>query len=114
MHAIMAPTTRTPPASDLATVSKKSESRVVHVLAVVERNGMSNAATGHVLTGSWLWDSSPSSRTPGVVVVACLGATRCVLTNVAALLSGLRANADANRLSVVRANVRELWWRDRL
>ncbi|CAD6216905.1 unnamed protein product [Miscanthus lutarioriparius] len=51
---------------------------------------------------------------PSVVAVACLGVARCVLTDVAALLSGLRANAGANGMSVVRADVRELRWGDRL
>ena len=44
--------------------------------------------------------------------MACLGAAHCVLTDVAALLPGLRANVGANRLSVARANVRELRWGD--
>ena len=35
-----------------------------HALAVVERDGTSDPATSRVLTGSWLWDSSPLSRSP--------------------------------------------------
>ncbi|EES11543.1 hypothetical protein BDA96_06G261900 [Sorghum bicolor] len=112
-----------------------------HALAVVERDGTSDPATGRVLTGSWLWDSSlvlaahlaadsrarrrllgatvvelgaGSTGLPGVAAVACLGAARCVLTDVAALLPGLRANADANGLGAARADVRELRWGDRL
>jgi len=112
-----------------------------HALAVVERDSTSDPATGRVLTGSWLWDSSlvlaahlaadsrarrrllgatvvelgaGSTGLPGIAAVACLGAARCVLTDVAALLPGLRANADANGLSAARADVRELRWGDRL
>lgn len=120
--------------------------QVLHVavagraLAVVERDGTSDPATGRVLTGSWLWESSlvlaahlaadPRARRrlrgatvvelgagtglPGIAAVACLGAARCVLTDVAALLPGLRANADANGLSAARARVRELRWGDLL
>ncbi|CAD6259328.1 unnamed protein product [Miscanthus lutarioriparius] len=112
-----------------------------HALAVVERDSTSDPATGRVLTGSWLWDSSlvlaahlaadsrarrrllgatvvelgaGSTGLPGIAAVACLGAARCVLTDVASLLPGLRANADANGLSAARADVRELRWGDRL
>ncbi|CAL5025120.1 unnamed protein product [Urochloa decumbens] len=111
-------------------------------LAVAERDGTHDPATGRVLTGSWLWDSalvlashlaaSPSALhhlrgatvlelgaggtgLPGIAAVACLGAARCVLTDVAALLPGLRANADANGLhAAAQADVRELRWGDRL
>ncbi|CAL5014548.1 unnamed protein product [Urochloa decumbens] len=111
-------------------------------LAVVERDGTHDPATGRVLTGSWLWDSalvlashlaaSPSALhhlrgatalelgaggtgLPGIAAVACLGAARCVLTDVAALLPGLRGNADANGLhAAAQADVRELRWGDRL
>ncbi|CAL5029711.1 unnamed protein product [Urochloa decumbens] len=111
-------------------------------LAVVERDGTHDPATGRVLTGSWLWDSalvlashlaaSPSALhhlrgatvlelgaggtgVPGIAAVACLGAARCVLTDVAALLPSLRANADANGLdAAAQADVRELRWGDRL
>jgi hypothetical protein len=37
-----------------------------------------------------------------------------VVTDVAALMPGLRANAGANELSAARADVRELRWGDRL
>ena len=112
-----------------------------HALAVVERDSTSDPSTGRVLTGSWLWDSSlvlaahlaadsrarrrllgatvvelgaGSTGLPGVAAVACLGAARCALTDMAALLPGLRANADANGMSAARADVRELRWGDRL
>ncbi|KAG2575190.1 protein-lysine N-methyltransferase EFM3-like [Panicum virgatum] len=110
-------------------------------MAVVERDGTHDPATGRVLTGSWLWDSSlilashlaadDSARLrlqgatvlelgagctglPGIAAVACLGAARCVLTDVRALLPGLRANADANGLAAAQADVRELRWGDQL
>ncbi|CAN6236444.1 unnamed protein product [Urochloa humidicola] len=111
-------------------------------LAVVERDGTHDPATGRVLTGSWLWDSAVvlashlagdasalrrlrgatvlelgagGTGLPGIASVACLGAARCVLTDVAALLPGLRANAEANGLAAAaRADVRELRWGDRL
>jgi hypothetical protein len=38
-------------------------------LVVVERDGTSDPTTSRVLTGSWLWDSSPSSRTPAHLAV---------------------------------------------
>ncbi|XP_066344543.1 uncharacterized protein [Miscanthus floridulus] len=112
-----------------------------HALAVVERDSTSDPSTGRVLTGSWLWDSSlvlaahlaadsrarrrllgatvvelgaGSTGLPGIAAVACLGAARYVLTDVASLLPGLRDNADANGLSAARADVRELRWGDRL
>ncbi|GJN26238.1 hypothetical protein PR202_gb14156 [Eleusine coracana subsp. coracana] len=111
-----------------------------HALAVVERDGTHDPATGRALTGSWLWDSSlvlashlarlrvdelrgatvlelgaGSTGLPGIAAVACLGAARCVLTDVAGpLLPGLRANAAANGLDASRADVRELRWGDRL
>ncbi|KAF8660214.1 hypothetical protein HU200_057780 [Digitaria exilis] len=104
-------------------------------MAVVERDGTHDQATGRVLTGSWLWDSSlvlvshladdDSARLrlrgatvvelgaggtglPGIAAVACLGAARCVLTDVRPLLPGLRANADANGLTAANVDVREL------
>ena len=40
-----------------------------HALAVVERDGTSDLATNHILTGSWLWASSPLSRTPAHLAV---------------------------------------------
>ncbi|KAM0914681.1 hypothetical protein ACQ4PT_011335 [Festuca glaucescens] len=103
-------------------------------LAVVERDGAHDPATGRVLTGSWLWDSAlvltshlasaePSqllgatvlelgagTGLPGIAAVACLGAARCVLTDVRPLLPGLRANAEANGLDAAQADVRELRW----
>uniref|UniRef100_A0A0D3G0W1 Uncharacterized protein n=1 Tax=Oryza barthii TaxID=65489 RepID=A0A0D3G0W1_9ORYZ len=75
-------------------------------LAVAERDGTHDPATGHALTGSWLWDSSlvlashlascihhhhlrgatvlelgAGTGLPGIAAVACLGAARCVLTD---------------------------------
>ncbi|XP_052154192.1 uncharacterized protein LOC127772223 [Oryza glaberrima] len=104
-------------------------------LAVAERDGTHDPATGHALTGSWLWDSSlvlashlascihhhhlrgatvlelgAGTGLPGIAAVACLGAARCVLTDVRPLLPGLRANADANGLTAEQADVRELRW----
>ncbi|KAL6844061.1 hypothetical protein ACP4OV_025734 [Aristida adscensionis] len=110
-------------------------------LAVVERDGTHDPATGRALTGSWLWDSAlvlaahlagdaparpglrgatvlelgaGSTGLPGIAAVACLGAARCVLTDVAPLLPGLRANAEANGLAAAQADVRELRWGERL
>ncbi|XP_066343441.1 uncharacterized protein [Miscanthus floridulus] len=113
-----------------------------HALAVVERDDRSDPAIGRVLpTGSWLKDYSlvlaahlaadcragrrlrgatvvelgaGGTALPGVAPVACLGAARCVLTDVATLLPGLRANADAKGMSAAQADVRELRWGDRL
>ncbi|KAE8774102.1 hypothetical protein D1007_53527 [Hordeum vulgare] len=103
-------------------------------LAVVERDGAHDPATGRALTGSWLWDSAvvlasylasahPSpllgatvlelgagTGLPGIAAVACLGAARCVLTDVGPLLPVLRANAEANGLTPAQADVRELRW----
>lgn len=104
-------------------------------LAVAERDGTHDPATGRALTGSWLWDSSlvlashlascvhhhhlrgatvlelgAGTGLPGIAAVACLGAARCVLTDVRPLLPGLRANADANGLTAEQADVRELRW----
>ena len=103
-------------------------------LAVVERDGAHDPATGNALTGSWLWDSAvvlathlasadPSTLLgatvlelgagtglPGIAAVACFGAARCVLTDVRPLLPGLRANAEANGLTPAQADVRELRW----
>lgn len=105
-----------------------------HPLAVVERDGAHDPATGRALTGSWLWDSAVVLAThlasaepspllgatvlelgagtglPGNAAVACLGAARCVLTDVRPLLPGLRANAEANGLTPAQADVRELRW----
>ncbi|KAG2569260.1 hypothetical protein PVAP13_7NG377900 [Panicum virgatum] len=110
-------------------------------MAVVERDGTHDPATGRVLTGSWLWDSSlvlashlaaaDSARfrlrgatvlelgaggtgLQGIAAVACLGAARCVLTDMRPLLPGLRANADANGLTAAQGDVRELRWGDKL
>jgi hypothetical protein len=110
-------------------------------VAVIERSDTNDPATGRVLTGSWLWDSSlvlashlaadPSARLrllgatvlelgaggtglPGIAAVACFGAARCVLTDVRPLLPGLRANAEANGLGAAQVDVRELRWGDRL
>ncbi|KAJ1273135.1 hypothetical protein BS78_06G257300 [Paspalum vaginatum] len=109
-------------------------------LAVLERDDTQDPATGRALTGSWLWDASLVLAThlaadaragarlrgatvvelgagtglPGIAAVACLGAARCVLTDVPALLPGLRANADANGLDAARADVRGLRWGGRL
>ncbi|CAO2043968.1 unnamed protein product [Urochloa humidicola] len=111
-------------------------------LTVVERDGTHDPSTGRVLTGSWLWDASlvltshlaasasalhhlrgatvlelgaGGTGVPGIAAVACLGAARYVLTDVAALLPGLIANADANGLTAAaQADVRELRWGDRL
>ncbi|CAO2036744.1 unnamed protein product [Urochloa humidicola] len=111
-------------------------------LTVVERDGTHDPSTGRVLTGSWLWDASlvltshlaasasalhhlrgatvlelgaGGTGVPGIAAVACLGAARCVLMDVAALLPGLIANADANGLAAAaQADVRELRWGDRL
>uniref|UniRef100_A0A0E0DJ43 Methyltransferase small domain-containing protein n=1 Tax=Oryza meridionalis TaxID=40149 RepID=A0A0E0DJ43_9ORYZ len=102
-------------------------------LAVAERDGTHDPATGRALTGSWLWDSSlvlashlascvhhhhlrgatvlelgAGTGLPGIAAVACLGAARCVLTDVRPLLPGLRTNADANGLTAEQADVREL------
>jgi predicted nicotinamide N-methyase len=103
-------------------------------LAVVERDDAHDPATGRALTGSWLWDSAVVLAThlasskpsplagatvlelgagtglPGIAAVACLGAARCVLTDVRPLLPGLRANAEANGLDTAQADVRELRW----
>jgi predicted nicotinamide N-methyase len=38
---------------------------------------------------------------PGIAATVCLGAAHCVLANVVALLSGLKANTVANRVSAV-------------
>ncbi|KQJ84952.1 uncharacterized protein LOC100831692 [Brachypodium distachyon] len=111
-------------------------------LAVAERDGTHDPATGRALTGSWLWDSAlvlashlaasdhanpilrgatvvelgaGATGLPGIAAVSCLGARRCVLTDAApALLPGLRANADANGLDAAQADVRELRWGDDL
>ncbi|KAL6651509.1 hypothetical protein ACP70R_010434 [Stipagrostis hirtigluma subsp. patula] len=115
--------------------------RVLHVavagrtLAVVERDGTHDPATGRALTGSWLWDSAlvlaahlsklqlrgatvvelgAGTGLPGIAAVACLGAARCVLTDVQPLLLGLRVNAEANGLAAEQADVRELRWGDQL
>ncbi|GJN01542.1 hypothetical protein PR202_ga18816 [Eleusine coracana subsp. coracana] len=94
-----------------------------HAVAVVERDGTHDPATGRALTGSWLWDSSlvlashlaglrvdelrgatvlelgaGSTGLPGIAAVACLGAARCVLTDVARpLLPDLPAMAATLR-----------------
>ncbi|KAG8043673.1 hypothetical protein GUJ93_ZPchr0458g22299 [Zizania palustris] len=109
-------------------------------VVVAERDGTHDPATGRALTGSWLWDASvvlashlatsPSARLdirgatvlelgagtglPGIAAVACLGAARCVLTDVRPLLPGLRANAEANGLTAEQADVRELRWGEQL
>ncbi|KAF0890746.1 hypothetical protein E2562_004239 [Oryza meyeriana var. granulata] len=107
-------------------------------LAVVERDGTHDQATGRALTGSWLWESSlvlashladdarlhlrgatvlevgAGTGLPGIAAVACLGAARCVLTDGRPLLPGLRANADANGLTAEEADVRELRWGEQL
>lgn len=107
-----------------------------HALAVVERDATHDPATGRALTGSWLWDSAlvlashlaarvelrgatvlelgAGTGLPGIAAVACLGAARCVLTDVAPLLPGLRANAEVNGLDASRVDVRELRWGDQL
>ncbi|OEL26783.1 hypothetical protein BAE44_0012196 [Dichanthelium oligosanthes] len=108
----------------------------VRALAVVERDGTHDPCTGRVLTGFWLWDSSlvlvthlaadncaglqlrgatvlelgAGTGLPGIAAVACLGAARCVLTDVRPLLPGRRANG----LTAAQADVRELRWGDRL
>jgi hypothetical protein len=90
---------------------------------VVEHDSTSDPATGRV--GSWLWDSSlvlaayftadsparchicgatavelsAGMRLLGIAATVCLGAAHCVLADVVALLSGLKANTVANRVS---------------
>lgn len=110
-----------------------------HTLAVVERDDTHDPATGRALTGSWIWDSSlvlashlasahlqlqlrgstvlelgAGTGLPGIAAVACLGAARCVLTDVKPLLPGLSANAEVNGLTAAQADVRELRWGDQL
>ncbi|KAL8150573.1 hypothetical protein V2J09_020381 [Rumex salicifolius] len=104
-------------------------------LHIHEFADVSDSATGRVLTGSWTWDSAfvlsryISTRSdsaeftllgktvlelgagtglPGLTA-ARLGATRVVLTDVPALLPGLRRNVEVNGL-VDRVEACELVW----
>ncbi|THU55403.1 hypothetical protein C4D60_Mb11t06180 [Musa balbisiana] len=103
-----------------------------HKLIIHERDDSSDPSTGRALTGSWLWDSAihlaewmaadggphlagatvlelgAGTGLPGLVAAA-MGAARVVLTDVAPLLPGLRASAEANGLGN-RVEVCELRW----
>lgn len=102
-----------------------------HKLTIHELEDVCDSATGRVLTGSWLWDSSlllsqwmatraedirgksvielgAGTGLPGLTA-AMLGAGRVVLTDVEALLRGLERNVEVNGLGE-RVEVRELVW----
>lgn len=103
-------------------------------LAVFELDDLCDSATGCALTGAWVWDAAlvlaeamtshldlefpfagksvlelgAGVGLPGLTA-ALLGASRVVLTDVGALVPGLRRNVEANRLGD-RVEVRELVW----
>ena len=102
-----------------------------HKLTIHELEDVCDSATGRVLTGSWLWDSSlllsqwmatraedirgksvielgAGTGLPGLTA-AMLGAGRVVLTDVEALLRGLERNVEVNGLGE-RVEVREVVW----
>ena len=102
-----------------------------HKLTIHELEDVCDSATGRVLTGSWLWDSSlllsqwmatraedirgksvielgAGTGLPGLTA-AMLGAGRVVLTDVEALLQGLERNVEVNGLGE-RVEVREVVW----
>ncbi|CAL9781247.1 unnamed protein product, partial [Musa acuminata subsp. burmannicoides] len=103
-----------------------------HKLIIHEGDDSSDPSTGRALTGSWLWDAAihlaewmaadggphlagvtvlelgAGTGLPGLLAAA-MGAARVVLTDVAQLLPGLRASAEANGLGS-RVEVRELRW----
>lgn len=107
-------------------------------LTVFELDDLCDSATGRALTGAWVWHSAlvlaetmtshsrlgqdqfpiffgksvielgAGAGLPGLTA-ALLGASRVVLTDVGALLPGLRKNVEANGLGD-RVEVRELVW----
>ncbi|KAG1359143.1 hypothetical protein COCNU_08G005890 [Cocos nucifera] len=103
-------------------------------LSIHERDDTNDPSTGQALTGSWLWESAlylakwmagegrahldlagktvlelgAGTGLPGLAA-AVLGAARVVLTDVALLLPGLRANVEVNGLEG-QVEVRELRW----
>ncbi|PON48405.1 Lysine methyltransferase [Trema orientale] len=104
-------------------------------LVVFELDDLCDSVTGRALTGAWVWDSAlvlaewlaaaqdqlefslrgksvielgAGAGLPGLAA-ALLGASRVVLTDVGALIPGLRKNVEANGLGD-RVEVSELVW----
>ena len=104
-------------------------------LVIFELDDVCDSVTGHALTGAWIWDSAlvlaerlaaahdqlefsvqgksvielgAGAGLPGLTA-ARLGASRVVLTDVGALIPGLRKNVEANGLGD-RVEVSQLVW----